>query len=85
LQVYKIIEQSFSIKKSTKLNMAGLTSGGVLVEILNGNGTMARLPQLIKMSLKFNIKIISIEDLIQYRLKNKAPKMKEKELNSCVH
>jgi 3,4-dihydroxy 2-butanone 4-phosphate synthase / GTP cyclohydrolase II len=65
--------------------MAGLTPGGVLVEILNGNGTMARLPQLIKMSLKFNIKIISIEDLIQYRLKNEAPKMKEKELNSCVH
>ncbi|WP_185865761.1 3,4-dihydroxy-2-butanone-4-phosphate synthase [Blattabacterium cuenoti] len=50
--------------------MAGCTPGGVLVEILNEDGSMARLPQLIQISKKFHIKIISIEDLIKY-LKHK--------------
>ncbi|WP_341655393.1 3,4-dihydroxy-2-butanone-4-phosphate synthase [Blattabacterium cuenoti] len=45
--------------------------GGVLVEILNKNGSMARLPQLIQIAKKFHIKIISIEDLIKYKIKNK--------------
>lgn len=48
--------------------MAGLTPGGALVEILNEDGTMARLPQLMEISAKYHIKIISIEDLIKYRL-----------------
>lgn len=48
--------------------MAGLIPGGALVEILNEDGTMARLPQLMEISKKFNIKIISIRDLIAYRL-----------------
>lgn len=48
--------------------MAGLKPGGTLVEIMNEDGTMARLPDLIKISRKFGIKIISIRDLINYRL-----------------
>ncbi|MFT3904252.1 MAG: bifunctional 3,4-dihydroxy-2-butanone-4-phosphate synthase/GTP cyclohydrolase II [Niabella sp.] len=43
--------------------------GGVLVEIMNDDGTMARLPQLIEVAKKFDLKIISIKDLIEYRLK----------------
>lgn len=52
--------------------MAGLKPGGVLVEIMNEDGTMARLPDLIKCSRKFKIKIISIRDLINYRLKEES-------------
>ena len=48
--------------------MAGLHSGGALVEIMNEDGSMARLPDLLKLSEKFGIKIISIRDLIRYRL-----------------
>lgn len=49
--------------------MAGLKPGGALVEIMNDDGTMARLPQLIEIGKKFNLKIFSIKDLISYRLK----------------
>ena len=42
--------------------------GGVLVEIMNEDGTMARLPQLVEIAKKFNLKLISIKDLIAYRL-----------------
>jgi 3,4-dihydroxy 2-butanone 4-phosphate synthase/GTP cyclohydrolase II len=48
--------------------LAGLKPGGALVEIMNEDGTMARLPDLIKIADKFNLKIISIADLIAYRL-----------------
>ncbi len=48
--------------------MAGFEPCGVLVEIMNEDGTMARLPDLMKISQKFNLKIISIKDLISYRL-----------------
>lgn len=43
--------------------------GGALVEILNEDGSMARLPELMEIAKKFNLKIISIKDLIEYRLK----------------
>ncbi len=43
--------------------------GGVLVEIMNDDGTMARLPELIEVANKFDFKIISIKDLIEYRIK----------------
>ena len=46
--------------------LAGLRPGGALVEIMNDDGTMARLPQLVKIAEKFNLKIVSIEDLIKY-------------------
>ncbi|MEP6466040.1 MAG: bifunctional 3,4-dihydroxy-2-butanone-4-phosphate synthase/GTP cyclohydrolase II [Parafilimonas sp.] len=49
--------------------LAGFESVGVLVEIMNEDGTMARLPQLKKIAEKFDLKIISIKDLIEYRLK----------------
>jgi 3,4-dihydroxy 2-butanone 4-phosphate synthase/GTP cyclohydrolase II len=49
--------------------LAGLESVGVLVEIMNEDGSMARLPQLIEIAKKFDLKIISIKDLVEYRLK----------------
>jgi len=52
--------------------MAGLTPGGVLVEIMNEDGTMARLPQLLELAKKFGIKIISVESLIKYRLERET-------------
>jgi len=49
--------------------LAGLGAAGVLVEIMNEDGSMARLPQLLEIAKKFDLKIISIKDLIEYRLK----------------
>lgn len=49
--------------------LAGLEPAGVLVEVMNEDGSMARLPQLLEIAKKFNLKIISIKDLIEYRLK----------------
>ncbi|MDD2982362.1 MAG: bifunctional 3,4-dihydroxy-2-butanone-4-phosphate synthase/GTP cyclohydrolase II [Crocinitomicaceae bacterium] len=48
--------------------LAGLSPAGILVEILNEDGTMARLPELVEVAKKFDLKIISIEQLIEYRL-----------------
>ena len=52
--------------------MAGYEEAGVIVEILNEDGSMARLPQLIEIAKKFDLKIISIEDLIKYRITNET-------------
>ena len=52
--------------------LAGYEEAGVIVEILNEDGTMARLPQLIEIANKFDLKIISIEDLIKYRMRNES-------------
>ncbi|HSU51975.1 MAG TPA: bifunctional 3,4-dihydroxy-2-butanone-4-phosphate synthase/GTP cyclohydrolase II [Segetibacter sp.] len=49
--------------------LAGFEPAGVLVEIMNEDGTMARLPELQDLAKKFDLKIISIKDLIEYRLK----------------
>ena len=49
--------------------LAGLNPVGVLVEIMNPDGTMARLPQLFEIAKKFDLKLISIADLISYKLK----------------
>ncbi|MBK7410789.1 MAG: 3,4-dihydroxy-2-butanone-4-phosphate synthase [Saprospirales bacterium] len=49
--------------------MAGFQPAGVLVEILNEDGTMARLPQLVKIARKFGLKIISIKDLVAFRMR----------------
>ena len=59
--------------------LAGYTPAGVLVEILKDDGTMARLPDLIKIAAQFDLKIISIEDLIAYRLEHE--RLIEKEVN----
>jgi 3,4-dihydroxy 2-butanone 4-phosphate synthase/GTP cyclohydrolase II len=48
--------------------LAGLRPGGVLVEIMNEDGTMARLPDLMEISKRFGLKIVAIRDLIRYRL-----------------
>jgi len=48
--------------------LAGTEPAGALVEIMNENGTMARLPELLQIAKKFDLKIVSIEDLIAYRL-----------------
>ncbi|MFC4721630.1 3,4-dihydroxy-2-butanone-4-phosphate synthase [Geojedonia litorea] len=50
--------------------LAGYKPAGILVEILNEDGTMARLPQLLKVAKKFDLKIISIEDLVRYRMEH---------------
>jgi 3,4-dihydroxy 2-butanone 4-phosphate synthase/GTP cyclohydrolase II len=50
--------------------LAGFEPAGILVEILNDDGTMARLPELRKVAEKFDLKIISIEDLVAYRMEH---------------
>lgn len=50
--------------------LAGLSPAGVLVEIMNEDGTMARLNDLKKVAKKFDLKLVSIRDLIEYRLRN---------------
>ncbi|MDC0371411.1 3,4-dihydroxy-2-butanone-4-phosphate synthase [Flavobacteriaceae bacterium] len=50
--------------------LAGFEPAGILVEILNEDGTMARLPELKEVAKKFDLKIISIEDLVAYRMQN---------------
>jgi 3,4-dihydroxy 2-butanone 4-phosphate synthase/GTP cyclohydrolase II len=52
--------------------LAGLTPAGVLIEIMNEDGTMARLPELMLIAKRFNLKIISIKDLITYRLQSES-------------
>ncbi len=61
--------------------LAGFEPCGVLVEILNEDGTMARLPQLVKIAEKFDLKIISIEDLISYRLAKESIVSRQVEVN----
>ena len=50
--------------------LAGFKPAGILVEILNEDGTMARLPQLMKVAKKFDLKLVSIEDLVAYRMEH---------------
>lgn len=50
--------------------LAGLKPGGALIEILNEDGTMARLPQLLDIAKKFQLKIVSIKSIQEYRIKN---------------
>ena len=50
--------------------LAGFQPAGVIVEIMNEDGSMARLPQLLEVAKKFNLKIISIEDLVAYRMQH---------------
>ena len=61
--------------------LAGLKPGGVLIEIMNEDGTMARLPDLIKIAEKFSLKIITIENLISYLLKRDSIVIKGVEVN----
>ncbi len=61
--------------------LAGLQPVGALIEIINPDGTMARLPQLMEVAAKHDIKIITIQDLIAYRVKNEKMIRKEQEVN----
>ncbi|MDT7830464.1 3,4-dihydroxy-2-butanone-4-phosphate synthase [Pricia sp. S334] len=61
--------------------LAGLKPAGILVEILNEDGTMARLPQLVEVAKKFELKIISIEDLVAYRMNHDSLIKKKEEFD----
>jgi 3,4-dihydroxy 2-butanone 4-phosphate synthase / GTP cyclohydrolase II len=50
--------------------LAGFKSAGVIVEIMNEDGTMARLPELVEVAKKFDLKLVSIEDLVAYRMQH---------------
>ena len=50
--------------------LAGFKPAGVIVEIMNDDGSMARLPQLVEVAKKFDLKLVSIEDLVAYRMKH---------------
>ncbi|OSY88255.1 3,4-dihydroxy-2-butanone 4-phosphate synthase [Tenacibaculum holothuriorum] len=61
--------------------LAGLQPAGVIVEIMNENGTMARLPQLVDVAKKFDLKIVSIEDLVAYRMEHDSLIEKKEDFN----
>lgn len=61
--------------------LAGFKPAGILVEILNEDGTMARLPQLLEVAKKFDLKIISIEDLVAYRMEHDSLIVKKEDFD----
>ncbi|WP_044397585.1 3,4-dihydroxy-2-butanone-4-phosphate synthase [Lacinutrix sp. Hel_I_90] len=61
--------------------LAGLEPAGVIVEIMNEDGTMARLPQLIEVAKKFDLKLVSIEDLVAYRMDHDSLIEKKEDFN----
>ena len=61
--------------------LAGLEPAGILIEILNEDGSMARLPQLMKVAEKHNLKIISIEDLVAYRMRHDSLIVKKEDFS----
>ena len=61
--------------------LAGFKPAGILVEILNEDGTMARLHQLVNVAKKFNLKLISIDDLVAYRMEHDSLISKEEDFN----
>lgn len=64
--------------------LAGLEPAGVIVEIMNEDGSMARLPQLIEIAKKFNLKVISIEDLVAYRMQHDTLIKKIEDFEVCT-
>ena len=65
--------------------LAGLEPAGILIEILNEDGSMARLPQLVKVAEKHNLKIISIEDLVAYRMRHDSLIVKKEDFSIDTH
>jgi 3,4-dihydroxy 2-butanone 4-phosphate synthase/GTP cyclohydrolase II len=61
--------------------LAGFKSAGVIVEIMNEDGSMARLPQLVKVAKKFNLKLVSIEDLVAYRVQHDSLIVKKEDFD----
>ena len=64
--------------------LAGLNEGGVICEIMNEDGSMARLPELLEFGKKHNLKVVSIEDLIHYRLRqgDLIERIEERDVNT---
>ncbi len=61
--------------------LAGFRPAGVLVEIMNEDGTMARLPDLVEVAKRFGLKLVSIKDLIAYRMEKESQIKREAEVN----
>ncbi len=61
--------------------LAGFKPAGVIVEIMNEDGTMARLPQLVEVAKKFNLKLVSIEDLVAYRMQHDSLIVKKEDFD----
>lgn len=61
--------------------LAGFKPAGVIVEIMNEDGSMARLPQLFKVAKKFNLKLVSIEDLVAYRVQHDSLIVKKEDFD----
>lgn len=61
--------------------LAGFNSAGVIVEIMNEDGTMARLPELLKVAKKFDLKIVSIEALVAYRMQHDSLIVKKEDFD----
>jgi 3,4-dihydroxy 2-butanone 4-phosphate synthase / GTP cyclohydrolase II len=59
--------------------LAGFTPAGVICEIMNDDGTMSRLPQLVEVAKKFNLKLVSIEDLVAYRMQHDSLILKKED------
>lgn len=61
--------------------LAGFKPAGVIVEIMNEDGTMARLPELVKVAKRFNLKLVSIEDLVAYRMQHDSLIIKKEDFD----
>ncbi|MES2573768.1 MAG: 3,4-dihydroxy-2-butanone-4-phosphate synthase [Bacteroidota bacterium] len=61
--------------------LAGFKPAGVIVEIMNEDGTMARLPELVEVAKKFNLKLVSIEDLVAYRMQHDSLIVKKEDFD----
>ncbi|KUJ62018.1 3,4-dihydroxy-2-butanone 4-phosphate synthase [Flavobacteriaceae bacterium CRH] len=61
--------------------LAGFKSAGVICEILNEDGTMSRLPELVEVAKKFNLKLVSIEDLVAYRMQHDSLIIKKEDFD----
>ncbi|WP_202703415.1 3,4-dihydroxy-2-butanone-4-phosphate synthase [Flavobacterium sp. UGB4466] len=61
--------------------LAGFKPAGVICEILNEDGTMSRLPELAKVAKKFNLKLVSIEDLVAYRMQHDSLIVKKEDFD----
>ena len=61
--------------------LAGFKSAGVIVEIMNDDGTMARLPQLVEVAKKFDLKLVSIEALVAYRMQHDSLIVKKEDFD----
>jgi 3,4-dihydroxy 2-butanone 4-phosphate synthase/GTP cyclohydrolase II len=68
-----VLERTGQTEGSVDLaRLAGLTPAGVICEIMNEDGTMARVPQLMEMAERFHLKIVTIKDLIHYRMQRES-------------